>query len=177
MQSLQAIQTGMLLVAIVAVVLVVTRVVADAWRAREADGQDLAAHMLGRAIRRQNERGEKVEPALQQRFTALQVKERRPPTARQNLDLRLAPVFFVGAVLLQWVVGRLMGQSISLWSLGGWCVARHRCRDLRGSPAAAAQGRSESQGRHSGCFRRTPGDFVSPHPWRKLTGIGLSPRQ
>ena len=119
MQSLQAIQTGMLLVAIVAVVLVVIRVVADAWRARQADGQDLAALMLGRAIRRQNERGEEVEPALQQRFTALQVKERRPPTARQNLDLRLAPVFFVGAVLLQWVVGRLMGQSMSLLSLGG----------------------------------------------------------
>ena len=146
MHYLQAIQTGMLLVAIVAVVLVVTRVFADAWRAREADGQDLAAVMLGRAIRRQNERGEAVEPALQQRFTALQVKERRPPTARQNLDLRLIPVYFVGAVLLQWVVGRLIGQSINVWALAGGallatvaaiCVA-HLLRQRR-----AGRGRSD----------------------------------
>ena len=119
MHYLQAIQTIVLLLAAVAVVVVVTRVVADAWRGREAEGEQLATVLLGRAIRRENERGREVEPALQERFTALQVKERPTSPERQELDLRLAPVYFVGAVLLQWVVGRLMGQSMSLWPMAG----------------------------------------------------------
>jgi hypothetical protein len=119
MHYLQAIHTLVLLLATVAVVVVVARVVADAWRGREAEGEQLAAVLLGRAIRRENERGREVEPALERRFTALQVKERTPSPERHELDLRLAPVYFVGAVLLQWVVGRLMGQSMSLWLMAG----------------------------------------------------------
>jgi len=119
MHYLQAIQTLVLLLASVAVVVAVTRVVADAWRGRGAEGEQLAAVLLGRAIRRESERGREVEPDLQERFTALQVKERTPWPERQELDLRLAPVYFVGAVLLQWVVGRLMAQSMSLWPMAG----------------------------------------------------------
>lgn len=126
MDYLQAVQVVALLLATVAIVVAVTRVVADSWRQREVDGQHLAVVMLGREIRRHEERGEGLDPALQQRFTALQVDEPRPSTNRQDdLDLRLAPVYFVGAFLLQWVIGRLMGQSVSLWLLAGtaWLAA------------------------------------------------------
>lgn len=120
MDYLQAVQVVALLLAIVAIVVAVTRVVADAWRGREADGQRLAVVMLGREIRRQDEGGEGLDPALRQRFTALQVDEPRPSTNRHDdLDLRLAPVYFVGAVLLQWVIARLTGQGVSLWLLAG----------------------------------------------------------
>ena len=149
MQYLQAIQTLVLLVTAAVVVVVVTRVVADAWRGREADGEQLAAVLLGRAKRQENERGGELEPALQQRYTALQVAERRPAPQRQELDLRLAPVYFVGAVLLQWVVGRLTGQSMSLLPMAGGALlaavagisVAHLVR-LRG----ARRGRSEAAG-------------------------------
>ena len=106
--------------------------------------------MLGRAIRRESERGGEVEPDLQQRYTALQVEERRPSADRQDLDLKLAPAYFVGAVLLQWVVGRLTGQSIGLWplasgallaTLAGICVA-HLLRQRGASPGLSEGGGS-----------------------------------
>jgi hypothetical protein len=118
MQYLQAVHIVALLLATIAIVVAVTRGVVDAWRGREADGQHLAVVMLGREIRRQHERGEEVAPAMQGRLATLQVDEPRP-TSRQSLNLRLAPFYFVGAVLLQWVVGRLMGQSLSLRPLAG----------------------------------------------------------
>ena len=119
MDYLQAAQVVALILATVAIVVAATRVVAHAWRGREADGQHLAVVLLSRETLRQHERGEDLDPALQQRLTALQVDEPRPSSSREDLDLRLAPAYFVGAFLLQWVIARLMGQSVSLWLLAG----------------------------------------------------------
>ena len=148
MQYLQAIHLIVLVLATLAIIVAVSRVVADAWRGRKADGEHLAVVMLGREIRRQSERGGEAAPALQRRLTALQEREPRSSSDRRNLDLRHAPVYFVVAILLQWVTGRLLGESLSTWpmagnallaAVAGICVAHLlRLRGLRRGRSDAA---------------------------------------
>ena len=130
MYYLQAIHSVALLFATVAILAAVTWVAAETWRGAEtgrqraqADGYRLAMVLLDRDALRRNERGEEIDPSFRharERLTAWQGYEPQPPTAdRRSLSLRLAPVYFVGALLLQWVIGRLLDQNVSPWTLAG----------------------------------------------------------